>query len=299
MISVKNVTKKFDDFTALDDLSIEIESGSAYGLLGSNGAGKSTLLRLLAGIYRQDSGTLLIDGQPIYDNPSVKQRIYYVGDDTQQYSDMTPDEIRDMCKVFYPNFSEEKYEKLISAIGLPRNKKMSKFSKGMKRQASVICGLASNTEILLLDEAFDGLDPTMRITVRKMLIESMADSNATVIISSHNLGEIEQLCDAVGLIHKGKVVFDRELDCIKESIHKIQASFDKPVGADDLDGAEILDIKTIGSVQTFIAKGDAEQIKALMIEKGTKFCDIIPLTLDEIFIYEMEGQGYDSTDIDR
>lgn len=299
MISVKNVTKKFDDFTALDDFSIEIESGSAYGLLGSNGAGKSTLLRLLAGIYRQDSGTLFIDGQPIYDNPSIKQRIYYVGDDTQQYSDMTPDEMRDMCKVFYPMFSEEKYEKLITAVGLPRKKKMSKFSKGMRRQAAVICGLASNTEILLLDEAFDGLDPTMRITVRKMLIESMTDNNATVIISSHNLGEIEQLCDAVGLIHKGKVVFDRELDCIKDSIHKIQASFDKPIEADELEGVQVLDIRTIGSVQTIIVKGDSERIRAGMFEKGAKFCDIIPLTLDEIFIYEMEGQGYDSTDIDR
>ena len=299
MIKTYKLSKSFDDCIALNNVSCTINSGCIYGMVGSNGAGKSTFLRLLTGIYKADNGKVYIDDELVYENPVSKNKICFVPDEIFFLQGANMDRMARLYSSIYNKFDYDRYHDLTNTFGLNPKKNLNSFSKGMKRQASVICGLASNTEILLLDEAFDGLDPTMRITVRKMLIESMADSNATVIISSHNLVEIEQLCDAVGLIHKGRVVFDRELDCIKESIHKIQASFDEPVGADDIDGAEILDIKTIGSVQTFIAKGDAEQIKALMIEKGAKFCDIIPLTLDEIFIYEMEGQGYDSTDIDR
>lgn len=212
MINVEKVTKKFGDFLALDDMTLNVKSGSAYGLLGSNGAGKSTLLRILAGIYKQDSGSATVDGEKIYDNVAVKQRIFYVSDDVEQYANMTPEDMRKMYEVFYPTFSKEKFDRLMTVVDLPRDKRMSTFSKGMKRQAAVICGLAASTDILLLDEAFDGLDPTMRINVRKMLFDAMAENNSTVVISSHNLTEIEELCDSVGLVHKGKVVFDRELD---------------------------------------------------------------------------------------
>lgn len=226
MINVDKVTKKFDNFIALDEMTLSVKSGSAYGLLGSNGAGKSTLLRILAGIYKQDKGSVTIDGNTIYDNVEVKQKVFYVSDDVEQYANMTPEDMRKMYEIFYPTFSNEKFARLMKAIDLPLNKRMSTFSKGMKRQAAVVCGLAASTDILLLDEAFDGLDPTMRINVRKMLFEAMAENNSTVIISSHNLTEIEELCDSVGLVHKGKVVFDRELDSIKGSIHKIQVAFD-------------------------------------------------------------------------
>lgn len=290
MINVEKVTKKFDDFTALDEMTLNVKSGSAYGLLGSNGAGKSTLLRILAGIYRQDSGDVTVDGEKIYDN---------VSDDVEQYANMTPEDMRKMYEIFYPTFSNEKFARLMKAIDLPLNKRMSTFSKGMKRQAAVVCGLAASTDILLLDEAFDGLDPTMRISVRKMLFEAMTENNSTVIISSHNLTEIEELCDSVGLVHKGKVIFDRELDSVKGSIHKIQVAFDGARTAADFPELEILSENTIGSVQSFIVNGDSDEICRVMREKGAKFCDVIPLTLNEIFIYEMEGQGYDSSKLDK
>lgn len=293
MINVDNVTKQFGDFYALKDCSIKIVSGSAYGLLGSNGAGKSTLLRILAGIYRQDSGEVTIDESAVYDNVAVKQRIFYVSDDVEQYANMTPDDMKKMYEMFYPTFSTEKFEKLIKAIDLPKDKRMSTFSKGMKRQAAVICGLAASTDILLLDEAFDGLDPTMRINVRKMLFDAMAENNSTVVISSHNLTEIEELCDSVGLVHKGRVVFDRELDSVKGDLHKIQVSFENEMKINDFPEINIISMNTLGSVQSFIVRGDSEEACRIMRENGAKFCDVIPLTLNEIFIYEMEGLGYD------
>ncbi len=299
MINVDNITKQFGDFYALNEFSLNVKSGSAYGLLGSNGAGKSTLLRILAGIYRQDSGEVTVDGEKIYDNVAVKQRIFYVSDDVEQYANMTPDDMEKMYEIFYPTFSKEKFDRLMAVVDLPRDKRMSTFSKGMKRQAAVICGLAASTDILLLDEAFDGLDPTMRINVRKMLFDAMAENNSTVIISSHNLTEIEELCDSVGLVHKGKVIFDRELDNVKGNLHKIQVSFDGVKTAADLPGIEILSENTIGSVQNFIVKGDVEEACRVMRENGAKFCDVIPLTLNEIFIYEMEGLGYDSSKLDK
>ena len=293
MINVDNVTKQFGDVYALKDCTIKIGSGSAYGLLGSNGAGKSTLLRILAGIYRQDSGEVTIDESAVYDNVAVKQRIFYVSDDVEQYANMTPDDMKKMYEIFYPTFSTEKFEKLMKAIDLPKDKRMSTFSKGMKRQAAVICGLAASTDILLLDEAFDGLDPTMRISVRKMLFDAMAENNGTVVISSHNLTEIEELCDSVGLVHKGRVVFDRELDSVKGDLHKIQVSFENEMKINDFPEINIISMNTLGSVQSFIVRGDSEEACRIMRENGAKFCDVIPLTLNEIFIYEMEGLGYD------
>ena len=298
MIKVDNVTKRFGDFYALDDFSLAVPDGSAYGLLGSNGAGKSTLLRILAGIYKQDSGEVTIDGEPVYDNVSVKQRVFYVSDDVEQYANMTPNEMKKLYSVFYPKFSSEKFDKLVNVIDLPADKKMSTFSKGMKRQAAVICGLAASTDVLLLDEAFDGLDPTMRINVRKMLVDAMTENGCTVVISSHNLNEIEEICDRVGLVHKGKAIFDRELDSVKGDLHKLQASFENEMKIDDFPELEIISLNTLGSVQNFIVRGDAERACRIMNEKGAKFCDVIPLTLNEIFIYEMEEHGYDSTKLD-
>lgn len=299
MINVDNITKQFGDFYALKDFSLKVESGSAYGLLGSNGAGKSTLLRILAGIYRQDSGEVTIDESTVYDNVGVKQRVFYVSDDVEQYANMTPEDMKKMYEIFYPTFSSEKFDKLMAVIDLPQNKRMSTFSKGMKRQAAVICGLAASTDILLLDEAFDGLDPTMRINVRKMLFDAMAENNSTVVISSHNLTEIEELCDSVGLVHKGKVVFDRELDSAKGSLHKIQTSFENEMKVNDFPDIDIISMNTLGSVQSFIVRGDSEAACRELRAKGAKFCDVIPLTLNEIFIYEMEGLGYDSNGLDK
>ena len=295
MIEVRNAVMRFDDKNALDGITLSVPEGCAYGLLGSNGAGKSTLLRLLSGIYRANSGEVRIDGEEVYDNAAVKERVFFINDETVQFNNMTLTEMRDYYKRFYGSFSEELWQKLHSALELPLKKRLNTFSKGMKRQAAVICGIACRTPYLFLDEAFDGLDPTMRIIVKQMLIDAMVDNKLTVIFSSHNLGEIDEFCDRVGLLHNGKVVFDRELDSVKGSVFKIQTAFESPVTREQLSGVDILHMETSGSVVHIIARGDREAVRAAVEKFSPKIYDEIPLSLEEIFVYEMEVLGYDSS----
>lgn len=298
MIEIKNLTKRFDGFAAVDGLSMTINSGSAYGLLGCNGAGKSTLLRLLTGVYKQDSGEVLIDGKPVYDNVAVKQRILFVSDETSQFAGMTLTDMKKFYRAFYPAFSEELFEKLHAMTGLPLRKKTASFSKGMKRQAAVICAIAARPDYLFLDEAFDGLDPAMRIVVKKMMIDAMANSNMTVVISSHNLKEIEEFCDTAGLLHNGKLVFTKELSELKGEIHKVQASFDREMTKEDFPALDILSIDHSMGLTFIIAKGNADETLSAVEAKNPSFCDLIPLTLEEIFIHETEALGYDRNNID-
>ncbi|MBQ8170479.1 MAG: ABC transporter ATP-binding protein [Oscillospiraceae bacterium] len=299
MIEIKNAVMRFEDSNALDGVDIVIPEGCAYGLLGSNGAGKSTLLRLLSGIYRPFSGEVLIDGQPVYNNVPIKEKVFFINDETIQFNDMTLSDMRAYYKRFYSSFDDALFEKLHSTIGLPMKKRLTTFSKGMKRQAAVICGIACKTPYLFLDEAFDGLDPTMRIIVKQMLIDAMLDNDLTVIFSSHNLNEIDEFCDRVGLMHAGKVVFDRELDNVKGSVVKIQTAFDRPVTREDFSGFELLHLESTGSVTHIIAKGDRETIRSSINALSPKLYDEVPLSLEEIFIYEMEVLGYDSSKLDR
>jgi ABC-2 type transport system ATP-binding protein len=293
MIKLSNVVKIFDGYAAVDNVDLTIPKGSAYGLIGSNGAGKSTILRILSGIYSIDSGSVSVDGQVVFDNPEIKQRIFFVNDETVQWNNYTLPEMRDFFKVFYPKFSAENFENMRESLGLPPNRKLSTFSKGMKRQAFAICGISCRPEFLYLDEAFDGLDPTMRIIVKKMLVDAMLDNEMTVIISSHNLFEIDEFCDRAGLIHKGKIIFDRELDSLKGNIQKIQTAFDIQYTKEDFADIEVLHFNRTGSVVYLIAKGEAEDIKAKIAAKNPKILDIVPLSLEEIFIYELEVLGYD------
>lgn len=297
MIEVKNAVMNFGDNNALDGITMTIPEGCAYGLLGSNGAGKSTLLRALSGIYRLSGGEVKIDGEEVFDNARMKERVFFINDETAQFNSMTLTEMKNYYKRFYGSFSEELWQKLYSSLNLPLKKRLNTFSKGMKRQAVVICGIACRTPYLFLDEAFDGLDPTMRIIVKQMLIDAMMDSGLTVIFSSHNLGEIDEFCDRVGLLHAGKVVFDRELDSVKGSVFKIQTAFDAPVTKEQLagSGVDILHIETNGSVIHIIARGDREAIRAAVEKFSPKLYDEVPLSLEEIFIYEMEVLGYDSS----
>lgn len=302
MIELKNVTKAFKAHKALDNVDMTINKGSVYGLLGSNGAGKSTILRLLSGIYRQEGGEVLIEGKPIYDNVELKQRIFFINDETVQFTSYTLNDLKDLYKSYYPNFSEEIFEKLKTKINLPTNRKISTFSKGMKRQAIFIIALACNTDYLLLDEAFDGLDPTMRIIVRQMLVDAMIERNLTVVISSHNLKEMNDLCDTVGLLHNGKIIFSSELDNLKGDIHKLQLAFSdntQEITREQLEetGLEILHFEKNISVYHIIVKGDIDTVKAAFAVKKPTIFDIVPLTLEEIFIYEMEVLGYDYSDI--
>jgi len=299
MIEIKGVTKKFDNkFTALDNIDLTIPTGTAFGLLGSNGAGKSTILRLISGIYKQEEGTVKADGEDIFDNIFVKERVFFIDDETVQFSKYTLKSLKDFYKGYYPNFSEELFEKLRAQVNLPMDKRIDRFSKGMKRQAIVIVGLACKTDYLLLDEAFDGLDPTMRIIVKNMLVDAMLDRNLTSIISSHNLKEINEVCDTVALLHKGKILFNRDLDSVKGNIHKVQAAFAVDYnGKEDFEGLNVLHYERTGSVCYLIIKGSEEEIRENLKVKKPLVLDIVPLSLEEIFIYEMEGLGYDSSEV--
>ena len=297
MMKLEGTVKQFDDFKALDGVDLEIPEGTAFGLLGSNGAGKSTILRCFSGIYKPEGGRVLIDGEDVYDNVAAKQKVFFINDETVQYTDFTLTELKNFYKQFYPNFSEEIFEKLEGTIDLPRKCRISTFSKGMKRQAIVMIGIASCTPYLMLDEAFDGLDPTMRIIVKRMLVDAMCERGLTVVISSHNLKEINEMCDTAALLHKGKIIFNRQLDSLKGAVHKVQAAFaDKEhlYTAEDFPGLEILHFDKMQSIYHIIAKGDEAAIRAALAPHNPLVADLIPLTLEEIFIYELEGLGYDS-----
>ena len=258
MMQLKNTVKQFEEFRALDGVNLEIPKGTAFGLLGSNGAGKSTILRLFSGIYRAEEGEVLIDDAPVYDNVSAKQKVFFINDETVQFGGFTLIQLKNFYKQFYPNFSEEIFDRLEKVIQLPINKKISTFSKGMKRQAIVIIGIACCTPYLLLDEAFDGLDPTMRIIVKKMLVDAMCERELTVVISSHNLKEINEMCDTAALLHRGKIVFNRELDSLKGEVHKIQTAFkdkERIFTKEDFPNLEILHFEKTQSIYHIIAKG--------------------------------------------
>ncbi|MBO7472571.1 MAG: ABC transporter ATP-binding protein [Ruminococcus sp.] len=305
MIELKNTVKKFDSFTALDGIDLSIKKGTAFGLIGSNGAGKSTILRLISGIYSPESGDVLIDGESVYDNVDAKQKVFFINDETVQFGSFTLKKLKNYYKSFYPSFSEEIFETLRKKTELPLDKKINTFSKGMKRQAIVIIGLACCTDYLLLDEAFDGLDPTMRIIVKKMLVDAMLDRQLTTVISSHNLKEINELCDTAALLHDGKIIFSQDIDDVKGGVHKIQAVFNREENGaavnytkDDFacEGVEMLHFEQSQSIYFIIAKGDIETIKASLSVKHPVLIEVIPLTLEEIFIYELEVLGYDSSD---
>lgn len=302
MIELKNVTKQFEDFKALDNIDLTIPKGTAFGLLGSNGAGKSTILRLISGIYSAEGGTVTIEDGKVFDNPDVKEKVFFINDETIQFTSMTLKELKSYYKSFYPKFSDELFEKLRTTIDLPLDKKMNAFSKGMKRQAVVITALACQTDYLLLDEAFDGLDPTMRIIVKRMLVDAMIDRQLTTVISSHNLKEINEVCDRAALLHQGKIVFSRELDSIKGNVHKIQIVFNNTIKCtkEELidDGIEVLHFENNQSVYHIIAKGEMDDIREKLNAKQPVVLDMIPLSLEEIFIYEMEALGYEFNSIE-
>lgn len=298
MMVLKGAVKKFGDFTALDGVELEIPKGTAFGLLGSNGAGKSTILRLFSGIYKQESGEVLIDGEPVYDNVTAKQKVFFINDETVQFGGYTLLELKNFYKQFYPDFSEEIFQKLEGIVKLPMHKKINTYSKGMKRQAIVIIGLASCAPYLLLDEAFDGLDPTMRIIVKKMVVDAMCERELTVVISSHNLKEINEMCDTAALLHRGKIIFNRKLDSFKGNIHKIQVVFsdrERQFTKEDFkDIPEILHFSNTQSIYHIIAKGDEATVRKALAPYQPIVADLIPLSLEEIFIYELEVLGYDS-----
>ncbi len=298
MIKAVQLTKRFDDMTALDGLTTQINAGSIYGLVGSNGAGKSTFLRLVAGIYRPDSGTIEMNGQQIFENEAVKSRIFFLADELYFPAAATINSMAQFYKEIYPNWSNETFELLCGLFPLDANKKLEKFSKGMRRQAALIIALSCRPQLLLLDEAFDGLDPVIRTLLRKLLAEDVAQRGSTVIIASHNLRELEDLCDQVGVLHKGRILFQKDIDELHLGFCKVQCAF-KPAITDESAFAslQLLKCEIQGSVVNLVARGSSEDAAAELAKLNPLFVESVPLTLEEVFIYEMEAVGYDHSKI--
>lgn len=295
MIEVKNVTKTFDGAKALDELSLCVPTGSIYGLVGPNGAGKSTIIRHITGILRQDSGDVLIDGNPVYENPVVKANIAYIPDDVFYFNQST---IKDMMKFYRgvcPNFSTERYEKLRAAFELDDNVKMRSLSKGMKKQAAFWLTTSMCPKILILDEPVDGLDPVMRRQVWSILMSDVAENGTTVLVSSHNLRELEDVCDHVGIMSGGKLLLEQSLSDLQDNISKVQLAL--PDGGVLPEGLNILSKSSTGRMMTIILRGSAEEITNKLATAAPLFMDVIPLTLEEIFIYELGGEHYEVKNI--
>ncbi len=295
MIQVENVVKTFDGFCALDNLNINVPKGAIYGLVGPNGAGKSTIIRHLTGIYRQDSGKVLIDGQPVYENPSIKSRLAYIPDDLYFFLQANIKDMMHFYKGVFPNFDECRYNKLREVFNLDEKRAMRHLSKGMQKQAAFWLALSSHPEILILDEPVDGLDPVMRRQVWSLVMGEVAEHGATVLVSSHNLRELEDVCDHVGIIHKGKTVLEHSLSELQDNIAKVQIVY--PEGKFIPDDLKVLHESRSGRVQTIIIRGEMAEIEAKLSASQPLFFDMIPLTLEEIFIYEMGGAAYEIKDV--
>ncbi len=293
MIKAENATKRFEDITAVDHICAEVQNGSVYGLIGSNGAGKSTFLRMLAGILEPDEGEVWIDGEKIFENTAVKSRCFFISDEQFFFPNSTPQDMKNYYRRFYEKFDEERYFKLMNAFGLDEMRKIRTFSKGMKKQVSVICGVCSGADYLFCDETFDGLDPVVRQAVKSLFAEDVSERGLTPVIASHNLRELEDICDHVGLLHRGGILFSRDLDEMKLGMYKVQCIFGAPLPEDAWNGFDLLKKEQRGSLYTITARGERDELMAKINKMNPTFCELLPLTLEEIFINETEVAGYD------
>ncbi|MEE1239212.1 MAG: ABC transporter ATP-binding protein [Acutalibacteraceae bacterium] len=293
MIKATKLTKIFDGKTALSNLDLEINDGSIYGLIGSNGSGKSTLLRLAAGIYTPDSGKITADGEKIFDNFRKKTEIAYLGDTPYFMPHATIRETAKLYRTIYPNFDNALYNRLLEIFPLDYKAKIATMSKGMQRQAALIMAIASSPKYLLLDEAFDGLDPVIRKVLKSILIEGAENRSMTTVIASHNLRELEDLCDSVGLIHSGSIIFSDPIDVLKGKLHKVQMAFRQIPEVSVFSGLDMLKIERSGSVINMIVRGDQDEIMAYINRLSPIFSECIEPTLEEMFIYELGVTGYD------
>ena len=297
MISAKNVTMEFDGFAALKNMSCEIPDGVIYGLVGSNGAGKSTFLRLISGVYKPKSGEITVDGAPLYENPEVKKDILYVPDDLYFLPQSSMRVMADFYVAAYENFSFERFYNLTKTFGLDPNANINTFSKGMRRQAATVLALSAMPKYLFFDETFDGLDPVMRNLVKQVIYNDVIERNTTTIITSHSLRELEDTCDQLALLHQGGIVFESDIQDLKTSLFKIQVAFDFMFDKTKFDGINILNYEQMGSVATFIVKGNRDEVVASIRGMNPLLLDVLPLNLEEVFIYEMEALGYAFKDI--
>lgn len=292
MIQLRTVTKSFQSRKVLDELSLTIPKGSVFGLVGPNGSGKSTLLRLLCGVYRLDGGFITYDDQPVYDNVDMKEKIFFVADDPYFFMNSTMAEMKRFYQLFYPNFDECFYKELIKQFTVSENMKISSMSKGMKRQVILILALAIRPEYLFLDEAFDGLDPMMRLTLKRIISEEIESRNMTVIISSHNLRELEDICDYMGILNNGKILSSGSISQMKSSLMKLQVGIKSDVDTSVLDTLNTISKSRTGSVTALVVRNTKEEADAVVLPLNPILYEEIPLKLEEIFVYEMEANGY-------
>ncbi len=295
MIEIKDLKKSFGGFPALDGLNLTVPTGSVYGLVGPNGAGKTTAIKHLTGVYRQDSGEVLLDGAAVYENPEAKAKIAYIPDEVYYFPQAG---IRDMAEFYrgvYPSFSEERYRRLGEAFNLEEKAPIKRFSRGMQKQAAFRLAMSLMPEVLVLDEPVDGLDPVMRRQIWTLLLADVAERGMTVLVSSHNLRELEDVCDHVGIIHAGKTLVERSLSELQDNMVKVQLVL--PEGASLPEGLSVLHESRVGQVRTLILRGRTEEISAVVAAAGPLFYDLLPLTLEEIFIYELGGEHYAVRDV--
>ena len=278
-------------------MNCEIKTGSIYGLVGSNGAGKSTLLRLINGIFRQDNGVILIDDEEVFENEKIKQELVFVPDDLFFYPSYTLLDTAKYYEAMYKKFDMEYLKKLANILKLDLNKKISSLSKGMKRQCALICALSTRSKYMFFDETFDGLDPVIRNTMKKIIAKQMEEDNTTIVMTSHNLRELEDICDNLGLLHKGGILFESDIDSIKTNMYKVQISLSNDFSIDSFKNINILSYKKIGSVATLIIDDKDNDSKKKLEKLKPIILDYLPLTLEEVFIYEMEALGYEFNEI--
>ena len=288
MVQLQNLTKTFDGFTALRELNLNIKKGSIYGLVGINGSGKTTAIKHLAGIYRQDSGTVTLDGIPVYDNVDLKMQVGFISDDLYFFPNYSISALHKFYKNMYPAWNEERYKYLLDMFGLDPQRKVSKFSKGMQKQAAFILAMSIMPNFLLLDEPIDGLDPIVRRQIMQEVINDVAEREMTVLISSHNLKEMDGICDAIGIIKQGRMLVERDLDDLKSDVHKVQLAFSQMPQTSEL-GLEVLHEESRGSIKMLVIRGKEEEVASRINSFNPLIFDRLPLTLEEIFVYETEG----------
>lgn len=294
MIEIRECSKTFDEICAVKEASLEIGDREVFGLVGSNGAGKSTLLRIAAGIIKPDKGEVIIDGEPVYENEEAKNKLFYISDNIYFPANFTPNDMVGFYKNYYSHFDIPRFYKLMKLFQLDEKRKISTFSKGMKKHLLVVLGISSGTKYLFCDETFDGLDPVMRQAVKSLFASEIMNREFTPVIASHNLRELEDICDHVGLLHRGGILLSRDLEDMKFHIHKVQCVMTDRQKEKELEKElEVLKIQRQGSLLLITARGTRTEIMGRIQSKNPLFCEVLPLTLEEIFISETEVAGYE------
>ena len=292
MIEIRNAVKSFEEVRAIKDLSMKIRDGEVFGLVGTNGAGKSTLLRMVAGIIRPDAGQILSDGTPVYEHEEIKKEFFYISDEGYVFANAVPLDMMRFYEAVYPRFQEERFHEMMQRFGLEEKRKISTFSKGMKKQLSLIFGLCSGTRYLLCDETFDGLDPVMREAFRKTISEETWDRGMMTVLAGHNQQEMEDICDQVGFLHEGRLLTVGDMDEVVSEIFRVQFATREPVAEESLSALRPLRTQRQGRLCVLTLRGDQEEALRMIQGFAPEFCETLPLSLEEVFILEMEEQGY-------